>query len=128
MLFPGITPSVYAVFAMAVALPGIVRLARVWAPVWQRLFRDQRGQFWELLWLVASPAAVYAAMLLAAIGTQACATARWPTSSTTSAIAWRACSRSSCATRGSCLALQQTNAIIDPTTLLRDRAADIVWS
>lgn len=67
MLFPHINSSFFAVFVLCVALPGITRLVRVWVPVWRRMFRDQRGQFWEVLWLVASPLLAYAAMAVMAI-------------------------------------------------------------
>jgi hypothetical protein len=67
MLFPKIDDRFFAVLVMFVALPGIFRLVRVWAPVWRRMFRDQRGQFWEVLWLVASPLLAYAAMTILAI-------------------------------------------------------------
>jgi hypothetical protein len=67
MLFPKVSNSMFAVFVLFVALPGILRLARVWAPVWRRMFRDQRGQVWELLWLVASPLATYGLMAALAV-------------------------------------------------------------
>ena len=66
-LFPKIDDRYFAVVVMFVALPGIFRLVRVWVPVWRRMFRDQRGQFLELLWLVASPLLAYVAMVVLAI-------------------------------------------------------------
>ncbi len=67
MLYPQMNGTMFAVFVLFVALPGIPRLLWVWAPVWRRMFRDQRGQFVELLWLVASPLSAYLAMVVLAI-------------------------------------------------------------
>ena len=57
----------FALFVMIVALPGIVRLLRNWIPVWRRMFRDRRERIVEVIWLVASPLAVYLAMAFFAL-------------------------------------------------------------
>jgi len=63
VLFPNLTRDYFALFVTIIAGSGILRLLWVWMPVWRRTFRDSREWTVEVLWLAASPVAVYLAML-----------------------------------------------------------------
>ncbi len=66
MLFPTTDHELQATLLVIAAVFGLYRLLNAWLPVWRGILGGHRERIVEILWMLASPLAMYVALILAA--------------------------------------------------------------